>query len=91
MAAKVTIRRGHTVNMWADDPWIRVHSEAAHHIAGQSLANRLDDITNRAQRLGHDVTDSWWEALAAYLAQQETERLVARLSTLRENIWRTVA
>lgn len=76
--------------MWADDPWIREHSDAARQLAGHSLAHRLDDIINRAQRLGHEATEPWWEALAAHLAHAETERILARLSTLQQNIWRAV-
>ena len=76
--------------MWADDPWIREHSDAARQLAGQSLAHRLDDITNRAQRLGHDTTGSWWESLAAYRAHDEMERILVRLTRLRENIWKAV-
>lgn len=76
--------------MWADDPWIREHSDAARQLAGQSLAHRLDDIINRAQRLGHEATEPWWEAQAARRAQAETERILARLSTLQQSVWRAV-
>jgi hypothetical protein len=76
--------------MWADDPWIREHSDAARQLARQSLAHRLDDIFTRAQHLAQDATGSWWESLAAYRAHAETERILARLSTLRENVWRAV-
>lgn len=76
--------------MWADDPWIQEHRDAARQLAGHSLAHRLDDITQRAQTLSHDVSGSWWESQAAYHAQTEVERILVRLSTLREAIWNVV-
>jgi len=40
--------------------------------------------------LGHDTTGSWWESLAAYRAHDEMERILVRLTRLRENIWKAV-